>query len=405
MLGVEEQSLAGLSLEDLAQRVAESDPERLDEVKTRAADAFDFRGISPNFGHEAAALLLREGAIRLISVNWDCGVERGGTEIGIQINGVVNAAESTAIAFGLSLSKVHGCASRPQTLAITQADVDEPQGWAVGTVQGALAEAVVVFVGLGTVGMYVQEPIESLVEAWTEASSVLIADPKLSERWKAALGEEKAAKAHIASDADGFLDDLLRALVLEAFENCEQDIRALAEQEDWAEKMLEGFERIREAMAEASADSVIRWWRDGVNPSVDGEPFITAQAGRWSAMTVALLAAKDGGQIEVTGLRGRQSVSSEKHYFEIFSRPDQPANRVETAGRHRIHRRYLEGVYPTPKPVSVVVAGATGKFAAPSAPIDISAGDAKASDIAEGIEALPVHFFLAEDGVHGKLPA
>ena len=105
------------------------------------------------------------------------------------IEGVASTAESIQLAHRLPLYKVHGCATRPVTLAITQEEVDKPQGWAVGRTQGALAGGVVAFVGLGTIGLYVREPIPALIDAWTgQASSFAIVDPNLPVAWKKSAG-------------------------------------------------------------------------------------------------------------------------------------------------------------------------------------------------------------------------
>jgi hypothetical protein len=405
LLGGQEAELEGLSLEALAELLTAADADRLEALRVRASEAADFRAITPNFGHEAAALLLREGAAELITVNWDCGIEGAGREADVQITAVASASESVSTALGLRIFKVHGCSTRPPTLAITKAEVDRPQDWAVGLVQGALAGGVVVFVGLGTVGLYVSEPVEDLVAAWgKDASSVVVADPALSNSWKAAFGDEtKATAAHVESYADGFLDDLLRALVLEALELSEQQIRALPEGEDWVATMLAGFCDLRSALADSAGNAVIRWWRDGVTSEANGQPFIITVDGARSLMTVALLAGEDGGDLESVGARGRLTVADQQRYFEIVSRPGQPVGDVERIGRHRIRRRLADGVYLEPKPVSVVVAGANGRFPSEKAPIDISAGEMTTSDIAEGPEAVPIRFFSAESGAQGRL--
>jgi hypothetical protein len=407
LLDVDVTELDGLSLEALAERLVGEDAERLEALRVRASEAADFRGITPNFGHEVAALLLREGAVELITVNWDCGIETAGREAGFSIRGVAGPDESVEIGYGLKIFKVHGCATRPPTLAITKAEVDKPQSWAVGRVQGALAGGVVAFVGLGTVGLYVCEPVEDLVTAWgQDASSVVIADPVLSESWKSAFGDaEKATDAYIKCDADCFLDDLLRALVLEALDLCEQQIRALPQDDDWVAAMLNGFGELRKALAGTSANGAIRWWRDGLTDDVDGQPFIVTVDGGRSLMTVALLAGNDGGDLDCAGQRGRFTVASTARYFEVVSRPGKAVTEVERVGRQRIRQRLMDGVYPKLKPISVVVAGANGRFPSEEAPVDISAGAATMSDVAEGPDAVPIRFFAAEAGAQGRLAA
>lgn len=406
ILGTDGKDLAGLSLEALAQRVADEECQRLDELRVRAAEAFDFRGIVPNFAHEAAALLLREGLVQVISVNWDCGVERAGLEAGVGIQGVADLAESIQLAHKLPLYKVHGCATRPWTLAITQDDIDRPQSWAVGRTQGALAGGVVVFVGLGTIGLYVQEPFAELVSAWTsQARTVAVVDPQLPDTWRNALGEEKAQDAHISCTADVFLDELLRALVREALDSTEQLARDMAQHETWATTMVAGLGALRQALDTATADGVLHWWRDGVVDSQAGTPFVTELPGQKCLMTVAQLAGVDGCTVEVAGTRRRQTVASPSQYLEIVCRPREHFSRVQGAARERVERRHAEGVYPSAKQVTIVVVDAMGEFPSDTAPIDIAAGEEDRTDIATGVESIPVRFVAAEDGVRGRLAA
>jgi hypothetical protein len=406
MLDATEDELHALSLEALAQMVAEQASEKLEELRDLAAEAFDFRGIAPNFGHEAAALLLREGLVQVISVNWDCGIERAGIQAGVAIQGVANLAESLQLSHDLPLYKVHGCATRPPTLAITQGEVDRPQTWAVGRTQAALAGGVVVFVGLGTIGLYVREPLPELVEAWaSQDTTVTVVDPQLSNAWREALGEERAEDVYLARTADAFLDELLRAVVRDALNGVELVARDLAEHEAWAATMVQGLVALRAGFSAATADATLRWWRDGVIETQAGTPFITELAGQKSLMTVGQLAGVDTGEIQVAGIRGRQTVSSVQRYFEIVCRPQEHVERVQEVARHRVERRRAEGVYDTGKPVTVVIADSIGTFPSDTALPDIAAGPEDGSDIVSGVEAGTIRFVAAEDGVSGRLAA
>jgi hypothetical protein len=262
-------ALDGLTLEQLAQRVADERPDKLEALRELAANAFEFRSITPNYGHQAAALLLRSSMAELISVNWDCGIERAGMYAGVTIKSVVDVAESVALTHEKAVYKVHGCSTRPATLAMTQAEVDRPQTWAVNRTQGALADGIVAFVGLGTVWLYVQEPLPNLVDSWTsDAASVMVVDPTLQPSWRTALGDEKAEQVHLARRADEFFDELLRALVADSLDGAEVAARALAEQEAFAEPMVDGFARLQEGLQHATADGTLRWWSDGAEGDV-----------------------------------------------------------------------------------------------------------------------------------------
>lgn len=405
-LEVDPDDLEGLSLEALAQRIEDEAESHLDELRERTAAAFDFRGMTPNFGHSAAALLLREGLVQLVSANWDCAVESAGRDVDVTIERVASQHESAQVTGGVQVYKMHGCATRPATIHVTQAEVDSPQTWAASRTQQALTSGIVVFVGLGTVGAYVSEPFPQLTRAWaSQAASIRVVDPEMSPVWQNHLGHKIAQEAHIASTADDFFDGLLRAIVNDALDGAEQQAQTLAAHEPWAKTMVYGFEALRKALGTATADGVLRWWRDGVVSSQAGTPFITELAGQNCVMTVALIAGKDGGDIEASGARSRQTVSSRDRYFEIVSLPGEHFAHVRGVAQARMQRRHAEAVYAdATKPITVVVAGARGKFPASSAPTDIAADPKAVADIASDLGSTSVRLVSAEAAVQGELP-
>ncbi len=72
LLGIEVQSPAGAepTLEELGAAAAEQGDEVLGQLRELAAHVVDFVDAPPNFGHEAIALLLREGLVDVLTVNW-----------------------------------------------------------------------------------------------------------------------------------------------------------------------------------------------------------------------------------------------------------------------------------------------------------------------------------------------
>jgi hypothetical protein len=393
------------TLEKLAQRVADAAPDRLDELRGLAATAYDFAGLDPNFGHDAAALMLREGFIEVVSANWDCAIERAGTRVEIHIEGVATASQRLQMVNSqLPLYKVHGCCRRPASLALTQAEVDRPQNWAVAQVQSALAGGVVVFVGLGTVGLYVQEPMSELLDVWgSSSSSVLVVDPQLPSIWERLLGDHADA-SHLQSGADSFLDGLLRALVLDALMGVEQAVIVLDQNETWAAEMKKGCLEFRSAVQGMGAEEILRWWRDGVVDTEAGKPFVSELRGKQPLMTAMLLAGQDGGPIQARGNRGRMTVASRRRYFEVVCRPGEHVSQVTNVARARVERRRDEGVYLDSRPVTVIVAEAIGQFPSFDAPLDIAAAEDDLNDIV-GFAANPVRVVAADDGVRGRLIA
>lgn len=404
MLGIDEAELATLNLEQIAEVVETRAPERLNELRETAATTFDFRGLEPNYGHEIAALLLREGLLEIVSANWDCAIEKAGLQVAVAIAGVATATQRLQLAHELPLYKIHGCAKRPQTLALTQSEVDRPQTWAVAQVQSALTGGIVVFVGLGTVGLYVREPLEELLTAWAaDQATIHVVDPQLSEAWREALGE-RTEQAHHAIGADAFFDELIRAVIRFALTTAESSVDILAEHETWAEPMVAGISKVRHALQSATGDAVLRWWRDAVVDTQAGRPFITELRGQQAMMTVALLAGKENGPVSSTGVHGRMTMASDTRYYEIACRPGAHVSEVERVSRARVDRRRLENVYADSRPVVVVVSGAMGQFPAPDAPLEIAGVEQDPADISDVLPNI-VRLVAAEDGVLGRLSA
>jgi hypothetical protein len=284
---------------------------------------------------------------------------------------------------------------------LTRAEVDQPQTWAVALVQNALTAGLVIFVGLGTVGLYVTEPIGELLRVWqADGASVRVVDPFLSDAWRGVLADPDAS--HVNMGAIEFVDDLMRAVVKQAIAEAKRSMRPLIEHEPWAAPMEEGFNSLSAGLDAVHGDAVLRWWRDGVIDTAAGKPFITELSGQKALMAVSLVAGSDGGAVTAEGVRGRLCVGTTERYLEIVSRPGEHFSKIEPIARDRVLRRRQEAVYSESKPVTVVVVDAIGTFPARTAPVDIAAGDENdTADLLGGISATVIEFVSAEDAVRG----
>ncbi len=406
LLGVTEADLEEPDLESLAARFEREAPGRLGELKDRAAQAWRFKDMEPTYGHQVVALLLREGLVRAVSTNWDCGVENGGVRVEVPVQGAAREIDVLDPADGtLYLYKLHGCASRPETLVLTRDEVDTPRRWARAKVEDALTDGTVVFVGLGTVGTYVGEPMKELRGLWaSKTTTVHVVDPNgLSPDWELALQERKD-DAEIRMGADEFLDDLLRTAVREALSRVGGQARELhtCEQQGWSGAIVTGHTALSTALADTPADAVLRWWRGGVTGTLDGCPFILAEAGRNVLMCIAQLAAFDGGKVLAEGTDGNLTIRTEHRYFENACCPEQHWRKVANTARARIDDRRRSGRYAPGTPITVVIQGATGRFPDYSAPTDIGASSKQDGDISDGGDD-GIQLFCAADALNGRL--
>lgn len=401
IIGCSEDSLSKCTLEELAEKVQSVGVDEIARLRHLAGEAFDFAGALPNYGHRAIALLMREGLVRVITVNWDCAIERAGLEVGVAIAPITSVITAHAATDQLRLYKVHGTATDPASLKITKSDVDRPDTWAVAEVQSALTNGTVVFAGLATVGDYVSSPIEQILADWSGyASAVRVVAPTVPDAWSKLLGAHSADVAHFPSYADDFFDDLLRALVTECLQRVFIKSSNLAQLEPWAATMMTGAGFISQASKSAQAHQVMEWWRGGVAPTQAGTPFISEKPGQDVLMAASLLVGIDG-DAEMAGLGRRFSARTSKQYIEILSKPGAHFSEIEAIAEYMATRRWEDGAYDDARPIAFVVCGATGKFPSLEAVPDIAGLDSL-DDIDSSIRG-EVRYVSAEQVLQGGL--
>lgn len=403
MLGCAKEDLAGDTLEQLASRVEAVGADALFKLQSYAVTAFEFAFLEPNFGHRVIAILMREGLARTITVNWDCCVENAGLKLGVSITAVTSELTAQSLAGALPLYKVHGNSTQPETLKITQADVDAPQEWAIAQVHSALTSGTVVFVGLATVGGYVSDPINRVMAEWSNyAKAIGVVAPTLPPTWAEILGS-KGESSHFPAYSDDFFDDLLRGLAQDCLTHVQARASIAAGLEGWAEPMAAGVSALAIEVLAKPAEEFIQWWRSAVSPEFTGRPFITEDLGQNALMAAAFLIGQDGG-VEVRGVGRRFSVRTPSQYLEIIYRPRAHLDRIMSVARDRTSERWRDGAYEDSRYVSWVVVGATGRFPALDAVVDIAGADNDEDDISTEMHG-DVRFVSAEDALQGRLAA
>lgn len=405
LLGVDVTDPAGdqPTLEELGAAAAAVSEEVLDHLRSLAADVIPFVHVLPNFGHEAVALLLREGLVEVLSVNWDCGVENAARGLDFEVVRILRQEDRANRSSGPAMDKLNGCASQPSTLRITRKEVDEPQAWAAHRVGAVLTDTTVVFLGLGTVGEYVADGVERMLEASKErAVPIVVVNTSLSDDWKVALGD-KADDAHAGQRAETFLDDLLRATLLLALTRAVERAKRWADDgHPAAQKLLDGTDRLYDALIEHAAVPVWRWWRDGAGGQFNGRPFILEQLGETAVATVCALVGD--GEFSVSGREDALVVELQDRYVEICSWPGESARSVVTRQAARIRKRRGRNVYTdmTKKVVSVAV-GHDGALPTSAVPLDIADPGGSMRDIVDGPERVFLEWIPGESFAQGTM--
>ncbi len=191
-----------------------------------------FTSAKPNFSHHVLAALALEGAISIVSTNWDNCIERA-TDTGLVIRVAITDEDRSRVR-GAQLLKVHGCATKQGTLLVSSAQLSDPPIWVEHEMGALLADSVVVFVGLGDVAEYVQVRVRQLLDAVGHLENVKVVAPGISETWSSLLPNLGQGQ-RVSATSDEFLDDLVRAYVLVALTRLSEKVRGHIQAGDFAD--------------------------------------------------------------------------------------------------------------------------------------------------------------------------
>lgn len=380
-----------LSVADAAERVVGG----ADLVQTTLRQAADFTTAEPNFGHEALALLVIEGALEAVLTNWDDCVERGGGSFGRLQAIITNADEATVI--GPAVLKVHGCATRVGSLMASSSQLADPPTWVLHHLGGRLGDSTVVFVGLGDVPTYVQIRIEQLLSEIGDLHQVWVVAPNLSPTWQELVPD--VADRFIEMTADEFLDQLVRAYVrLPLSDLCER-ARGHREARTYEELDLDvvsGVNALIATLEELEGKSALMWLRQAAYRWPGGERFLRSPQLDMVLLALGLLAARRG--LELAGHRLR----FQDALVEILVVRGQPAARVVDEAARRLERARTDGEIGMTEKVTFVVHGHEGPLPA-NQPFRVLPGGGP-SDVIDGPRAPNMELVAAHRVVDGDLP-
>lgn len=271
----------------------------LPALRETVANVVEFTTAAPNYGHKALALLLLEGCVKVLTTNWDDCIERGGHPERVRVT--ITAIERAQMGDG-ALLKVHGCATRPDTLLITTAEVDEPEDWITHEMGARLADSHVVFVGIGDVAAYVRDCLAEAVAAVGDPDHVRVVSPTIATDWEssewARIIPDLPVGHRMEMTAQEFLDMLAAAYVRRFLSDIETAIDADAD-------LRLALDPVVQILENLCSVAVLEWLRSTAVPRAHGVPVLAQQT-----MSTALLA---------LGILGADSLSVEKGGTAIAS--------------------------------------------------------------------------------------
>jgi len=238
-------------------------------LRLTAASSANFRTATPGYAHRVLAHLMLEGAIDILTTNWDNCIERGAGD-----EWLPTVTNSTSLAHVTPpwVLKIHGCASQPDSLLVSSTHLSSPPTWVQEQTRARLGSAVVLFIGIGDVAGYVQRRIEeALREVGRPVENIRVVAPEIVTKWDESqwktLVPDLPEDHKIPATADLFMEQLAAAYVVgrigEHLVNLSADV-SLAADLDAAKTGLFKSDSLR----------VLQWARAvDINPRV-GEPVL-----------------------------------------------------------------------------------------------------------------------------------
>lgn len=183
-------------------------------LRQTSARSANFKSAKPGYAHRVLAHLMLEGAIDVLTTNWDNCIERGAGEE--RLPTVTNQIDLAGVTPPWVL-KVHGCASRPDSLLVTSRHLDNPPAWVQEQTRARLGSAVVVFIGIGDVAGYVKKRIEEAICEVGQLNNIRVVAPGVAATWEHSQWGKVAPDLRddhkISATADCFTENLAAAYI------------------------------------------------------------------------------------------------------------------------------------------------------------------------------------------------
>lgn len=352
-----------------------------DALQDEVLELAQFLSARPNYGHQALALLLAEGAVTALSWNWDTCIERA-TPAEERIE-VARTEDDITYLDRAQLTKVHGCASMPRSLLVTSEHLKRPQPWADAAFALRLSTSTVAFVGIGDVADYAKQRITELFST-VRPPEIVVVSPSIKSNWEQSVWSRVVPRLdearRVEQSADVFLDELGRAWAGELTGRVSTRKAALLA------SVHPGVDRVLEALGALSSVAAIRWYRRLVMTPRMGESVVLSAATPDAVIAIGVLASRT--QKAVRAVRPACCAVGERQVDVLVAEENATAQEIEREALRRSEALRSNGqVEAEDRPEFLIVGTVLGTLdrSDESAPRDV-AGDKEedALDLVDG---------------------
>lgn len=350
-----------------------------------------FERATPNHGHQVLGLLLAEGALTLLTWNWDNCIERSAPEEE-QLRVAKTHAEMQDL-LRPQMAKVHGCATMPPTLLITSTHLSSPPVWAEQAFRQRLHGSKMVFIGIGDVADYVQRRISELLNEFG-TPDVRVVSTSIKTKWDesvwASVMPGLEEERRIEQTADEFLEELARAWAGELL----QGVGAACE--SVRDEVEPGVRRVIDAFNRLSAIEVIRWCRRAVMQPDTGESAVLSSGAADALIAAGVLAARDAAP--VTASRAACYAIGDEVVEVLIARERMPASDIQREGLRRAEQLAERDQLGDEDASFLVVGTVMGRLdGSAAATKDMVSGDGDTEDVVDGPRARKATYITATE--------
>lgn len=354
-------------------------------LRQQVLELAEFTTATPNEAHRAISLLISEGALTVLSWNWDTCIERSRGER----PRVARTAEEMASMQPPLLVKVHGCAEVRDSLLVTSKHLAEPPEWAENVFAEQTSLSTTVFVGIGDVADYAKRRLGDVVSK-VKSKPVYVVSPTIRRDWShsmwAKVLPELDENRRVEKTAESFFDEFARAWVSDMYEA----VKRRAKTYDTGRRSA--TEQVLDAYGSQPAADVIEWLRAATYKISPGESSVNAPN------TVATLLAlgrlvQESGELPRVGAPATCEVGDQPlHVIFVHGTPSSTAVQQEVGRRIE---RVVRDRGPQEKVQFLVSGDVDGRLASNVRDIHSQAGDP--TDVFDGPSATVPEYVKVSD--------
>lgn len=357
-------------------------------LQAEVLELADFKTASPNYGHQALALLLAEGALTALSWNWDTCIERS-----IPAGELLEVARTNDDADNLAqpqLAKVHGCATMRPTLLITSEQLDKAPVWTEQAFAERIRGSAMVFVGIGDVADYAKRRIKDLLDEFSPPD-VRVVSQSIKRSWLESVWAELLPSLpearRIEEDADSFLDDLARAWARELTDRDRADSAGVRA------GVRAGVNRVLDAVGELTAVDLIQWCRASIIRPEMGASAVRATNTGDVVLAAGVLAAHADRSVNVP--RPACCAIGDELIELLVLRDRASAADVQREARRRAEELSSKEYLPEGRVRFLIGGTVVGALSESGETPDVLAGPIDPEDVVDGPQGVPISYLKA----------